>query len=115
MEHLISAFRMRDLQNLITIYLWLQTNGKSVEDLKDYLTKVRVDREEARQKYIEKREEWEEKAKKCPECSFPMFIEALSENECHWTCPNCRFGVYRNVSRNDELRAYGLIGKSPPP
>ena len=103
MDKILTAWSIRDLQTARNVWLQLISHDKDLADLEGYL-------ETHKKLLTQSREQSSILFPLCPECNTQMTLQALEKDDCHWTCPTCRFGRYVPHTVDEELRLL-RIGK----
>ena len=83
-EKTFGGFEMKDLHEILGLFVWAELKGKTLEDLKEL---ARRSKPKQRVRLA---------SKPCPECGGIMKLSLGEEDmsDSQWTCKNCRFGEY---------------------
>lgn len=105
----LTVFGQGKLQDLITLYNFLQGSGITLEDVKDYLEYTKELFRQVSLKQVEMRrerkEKWNKSTRRCPTCMKPLVLRPITTPKgkaniegyaCHWFCneENCNFEEY---------------------
>uniref|UniRef100_A0A6M3KFX7 Uncharacterized protein n=1 Tax=viral metagenome TaxID=1070528 RepID=A0A6M3KFX7_9ZZZZ len=82
----LSAFNPVKIQDIATAYKILIENRITLDELREYVQELQD------QFYFDKMIKARQ-SKPCPECGGTMILQIM-ENEKHFTCRKCRFGIY---------------------
>ena len=114
MEKVLAAFQRRDLETFKNIILTLKNKNRTVNDALKWIDESSHRRWINQQKMLKRREAWEQKAKKCPDCekkerTISMRLYPIENDSCHWVCWKCQLGIYVVQSITKELKKYDLL------
>lgn len=122
LERVVEVFGLGKVQDVLTFLDYLQKEGVSVQDVRDYMAECAMDHARARMTTRAKRlREWEQKAPKCPECGMPLRLREITlspgrgnENayRSEWYCPGaqCIYEAYSTMPALEQIKKYGLNG-----
>lgn len=103
MEKLLAAYKIGDLQRILQLDKLLKQNGKTLDDIENYL------------KYVEKnppKEALKLTNQLCPICSNNMLIYPVNDSKCRqvggnyksqWYCSSCGESILSERSVKEEL------------
>ena len=92
MKKILEAWDIKTLQEFINISLHLETNGKTLQDVKDHVKGIKdifIDKKTLKNKKYS--------PKKCPSCNTGLLIPTAGNDEGGegiWACKKCRYSEY---------------------
>jgi len=105
----LTVFGQGKLQDLITLYDFLQGSDITLEDVRDYLEYTKEFLRQLNLKQIkihkERQEKWNRNTRRCPQCMMPLGLRPITTPKgkanregytCHWYCTEetCDFEEY---------------------
>lgn len=109
MKKILAAWSLKVLQEYINIHTQLERHGKTIEDVKQYLSDIK--------KANIKRQELLYTAHQCPNCKKDMVLEPINQDpkgrdkygspnyKSWWRCPECQTTILNEKTVLEEINS----------